>query len=191
MRNLIFILGLSVVFLSCTDTKVNSKEESVEGLKASIKEMDDSLNVLVNKVMDSSDFTIPKTVYYEAINRNKDFYFHFPEDPYAEDALEKIASMFLQLNQEERAVKWRDTLLTNFPNTKDKIGLLDLQMNYYRINDYNPEKIKFYAQKLLAIKNLPEKKREQYEFRLKHANLTFDQLIELQENRSKDSTATK
>lgn len=190
MKNLIFILGISVVFLSCTASKDNNKEESVEGLKASIKEMDDSLNVLVEKVMTTSDFKINRAVYYEAINRNKDFYFHFPKDPYAEVALEKIASMFLQLNQEDRAVKWRDTLLTKYPNTKDKIGLLELQMSYYDYNEHNPEKYKYYAHQYLAIKDLPKEKRESCEFRLKHIDLTFDQLIELKAKDSEDSTAT-
>ncbi len=187
MKNLTFIFSLVLVVLSCTSPKGNKNEETVKDLKAGIKEMDDSLKILVDKVMNSSDFQINRAVYYEAINRNKNFYFKFPEDPYAEVALGKIASIFLQLNQEDKAVKWRDTLLINYPNTKDKIDLLELQMSYYDVNNYNPEKYKYYAKQFLAIEDLPKEKREKCEFRLKHIDLTFDQLIKLQEQKNKDS----
>lgn len=191
MKNVIFILGLSLVIISCNSTKNNNKKETVEGLKTSIKKINDSLNVLMEQGIKSSNFKINRPVYYEAINRNKDFYFHFPNDPYAENALQNIASMFLQLNQEDSAVKWRDTLLTKYPNTKDKMGLLELQMSYYDYNDYNPKKIKYYVNKLLAIKDLPKEKREQFEFRLKHIDLTFNQLIELQEKLNEDTLTTE
>lgn len=190
MKNLILIFGLAAVFLSCNNTNDKNKAKTVEDLKASIKEMDDSLNVLTDKVMQTSDFNIDKAVYYEAINRNKEFYFNFPKDPYSEVALEKIASMFLQLNQEDRAVKWRDTLLVKYPNTKSKIDLLELQMSYYDFNEYNPEKFKFYAQQLFAIKDLPMEKRERWEFRLEHIDLTFEQLIEFQANQNKDTISS-
>ena len=188
MKNLIFIFSLMLVFLSCKNPNEKKKKATVEDLKSGIKEMDDSLKMLVDKVMNSSDFQINRAVYYEAINRNKNFYFQFPEDPYAEVALEKIASMFLQLNQEDNAAKWRDSLLINYPNTKHKIDLLELQMSYYDFNHYDPKKYKYYAKQLLAIDSLPKEKREKCEFRLEHIDLTFDELIKLQEETSKDTT---
>lgn len=182
MKKIFFVLITAMTFVACNNTQEkNTKEEfTIEGLKASIKEMDDSLMVLMEAAVKSEDYKMNRVAYHEAINRNKDFYFNFPNDPFAETALSKISSLYLQINVESESVKWRDTLLTKFPNTKDKIGLLELQMNYYDFNEYDPEKIKFYAEKLLAIENLPAERREQYEFRLKYIDKTFEELIELQ-----------
>jgi len=182
MKKIFFVLITAMTFVACNNTQEESAKEefTIEGLKASIKEMDDSLMVLMEAAVKSEDYKMNRVAYHEAINRNKDFYFNFPNDPFAETALSKISSLYLQINVESESVKWRDTLLTKFPNTKDKIGLLELQMNYYDFNEYDPEKIKFYAEKLLAIENLPAEKREQYEFRLKYIDKTFEELIELQ-----------
>lgn len=183
MKKLVYIISILTVFGACNskeEIKDEPEELTVDGLKASIKEMDDSLHLMMDKAVNSPDYQMNKVAYHEAINRNKEFYSHFPDNDYAETAIGKVAGLYLQLNVEEEAVKWRDTLLTKYPNTKDKIGLLELQMNYYDLNDYQPEKIKHYAERLLAIENLPEEKREQYEFRLKHIDKTFDELIELQ-----------
>lgn len=184
MKKIIYIFSLLTVFAACNSKTEEVKEEkaeiTVEGLKASIKEMDDSLQILMTEGMKSQNYKMNKVAYHEAINRNKDFYTLFPDNNYSETAIGKVAALYLQLNVEEEAVKWRDTLLTKYPNTKDKIGLLELQMNYYDFNQYDPEKIKYYAERLLAIENLPAEKREQYEFRLAHIDKTFNELIELQ-----------
>lgn len=184
LKKLVFTFSLLATLVACNNSqedKNNAKEDlSIEGLKASIQEMDDTLMMLMKESVKTSSYEIEVKPYYEAINRNKDFYFNYPNDPYAETALSKIAALYLQINVEGESVQWRDTLLAKFPNTKDKIGLLELQMSYYDYNDYTPEKIRYYANQLLAIENLPEEKREQYEFRLKHIDKTFEELIEFQ-----------
>jgi len=194
MKKIIFILGVLLTFVACNNNPEvdgDIKEDiSIEGLKASIKEMDDSLMLLMEEAVKSPSYKMNRVAYLEAINRNKDFYFNFPNDPFAETALSKIAALYLQINVESESVKWRDTLLTKFPNTEDKIGLLELQMNYYDFNEHNPEKIKYYADQLLAIENLSEERREQYEFRLKHLDKTFEELIELQMSENEDQVET-
>lgn len=183
MKKLVFVFGILLTFVACTNQEVKNdgKEElSIEEMKTSIKEMDDSLMVMMEEAVKSPNYQMNRIAYHEAINRNKDFYTNYPNDPYAETALNKIASLYLQINVESESAKWRDTLLTKYPNAENKIGLLELQMNYYDFNEHNPEKIKFYANQLLAIENLPEEKREQYEFRLEHIDKTFEELIELQ-----------
>src|SRR5690554_8060270 len=192
MKKIFFVLITAMTFVACNNTQEESAKEefTIEGLKASIKEMDDSLMVLMEAAVKSEDYKMNRVAYHEAINRNKDFYFNFPNDPFAETALSKIAALYLQINVESESVKWRDTLLTKFPNTEDKIGLLELQMNYYDFNEHNPEKIKYYADQLLAIENLSEERREQYEFRLKHLDKTFEELIELQMSENEDQVET-
>lgn len=183
MKRIIYIFSLLFVFTSCNSNNeevVESGEVTVESIKTSIKEMDDSLKIMMDQALNSPEYKINRVAYHEAINRNKDFYQNFPNDSFAETALGKIAGLYLQLRVEEEAVKWRDTLLNNFPNTTQKAGLLELQMNYYDFNVNDKEKIKYYANRLLAIENLSKEKREQYEFRLEHIDKSFDELIELQ-----------
>lgn len=184
MRKTIFIISSILILVACDNHTKNiesdQEEFSEEVLRASIQEMDDSLMAMMREANEAKEYTINRAAYYEAINRNKDFYFNFPEAPFSETALNNIAALYLQLNVESEAAKWRDTLLTRFPNTEHKIGLLELQMNYYDFNEYTPEKIKFYATELLAIDDLPEEKREQYEFRLEHLDKTFEELIDFQ-----------
>lgn len=166
-----------LILMACNESQEISDEMTPESLLNSIEEMDDSLHALVDKRMRVDTFEIDKLVYHEAINRNKEFYSSFPNHEKAEQSLEKIASMYLQIGVESEAAKWRDSILINYSENENKIGILEMQMNYYDYDNYNPEKIRFYAQQLLGIKNLPEGKKEDYEFRLKHIDKTFDELI--------------
>ncbi len=188
MKTWITLIVCSSLFIisSCTESKEETSEQTPESLLNSIEEMDDSLKVLVEKRMRIDTFIIDKLVYHEAINRNKAFYKEYPEHEKAEKSLEKIASMYLQIGVDSEAVKWRDSILINYPENENKIGILEMQMNYYDYDNYNPDKIKYYTEELLAIENLPEGKREDYEFRLKHLDKTFDELImiRMQENDS-------
>ncbi|MEX2483046.1 MAG: hypothetical protein WED10_00705 [Brumimicrobium sp.] len=190
MKNSIYLFSIlftSLAFLSCEEKsdenegEDESAEVTPESLKNSIKEMDDSLQVLFKKRMEEDNFKIDRLVYHEAINRNKSFFENFPEHGYAPRAVEKIASMYLQLNIEGEAVKWRDTILHNYPNYKNKLGVLELQKSYYdNFDTYEPEKIEYYCNEMLKVEGLSEEKKEEIEFRLEHIELSFTELIKMQ-----------
>lgn len=186
-KYLILSMLLSAVLVSCGENKedVTSTDEiTVEGLKESIKEIDDSLAMLTKQKMKNPDFKIDRLVYHEGINRNKEFFETFPEDPYAETALEKIASLYFQLQIEGEAAKWRDSILVHYPNNKSKVGLLEMQMSYYDFDNHDKEKLEYYLNELLSLENLTEQQREDYEFRLKHIDKTHAELMELHNNDS-------
>jgi outer membrane protein assembly factor BamD (BamD/ComL family) len=173
---------LSILLFSCNNESNKSAEKETqtpEKVLASIQVMDDSLQILMDKRMKEDAFKIDKVVYHEAINRNKKFYELFPSHEKAERALEKIASLYMQIGVESEAAKWRDTILIKYPNNINKIGLLEMQMNYHDYDNYDSVKIEYYADQLLSIENLPKEKKEDYEFRLKHIDKTFDELIEI------------
>lgn len=181
------VILFSFTFLSCeenTDKGDNNEEVAEvtpESLKESIKEMDDSLQVLFEKRMQEADFKIDRLVYHEAINRNKSFFENFPKHEFAPKAVEKIASMYLQLNIEGEAVKWRDTILYNYPDFENKISILELQKSYYdNFDTYEPEKIEFYCEEMLKVEGISEEKKEEIKFRLEHIDLSFKELIKLQ-----------
>lgn len=180
---------LATLLTSCGD-KSNSQDPSpsneltVNGLKQSIKEIDDSLSRLTKKKMKNPDFKIDRLVYHEAINRNKRFFEEFSEHEYAETALEKIASIYFQLQIEGEAAKWRDSILVHYPNSDKKIGLLEMQMSYYDFNNHNKERLEYYINELLSLDNLSEQQRQDYEFRLKHIDKSHSELMELHNNDS-------
>lgn len=162
----------------------SEKEVTVESLKRSIVEIDDSLMILTKKKMKTPDFKIDRLVYHEGINRNKKFFETFPEDDYAKTALEKIASLYFQLQIDGEAAKWRDSILLHYPNTESKITLLEMQMSYYDYDKYNREKLEYYLNELLSLDNLSEEKKKDYEFRLKHIDKKHSELILLHNNDS-------
>lgn len=187
-----FTIGsILLLVAACSDNAEKSVEQTPENLLNSIQEMDDSLHALVDKRMRVDTFKIDKLVYHEAINRNKVFYKTYPDHEKAEQSLEKIASMYLQIGVESEAAKWRDSLLINYPENENKIGILEMQMNYYDYDNYDPEKIKYYANQLLELENLPEGKKEDYEFRLKHIDKTFEELIKIRMQESDTLTSVK
>tara|TARA_B100000508_G_scaffold137355_1_gene131654 strand:- start:179778 stop:180380 length:603 start_codon:yes stop_codon:yes gene_type:complete len=192
MKNWIFYLlaiGFTASCGSNSDSEGDQTEqvESAEEILTSIQEIDDSLKTMIDKKMEDDSYKVDKIVYHEAINRNKKFFSMYPDHEKAESAVDKIASLYMQIGVQKEAAKWRDTLLAKFPETKNKIGLLEMQLNYYDYDQRDTEKMEYYLEELLKQENLSEEKKESYEFRLKHIDKTFEELIELR--RIEDSIA--
>jgi hypothetical protein len=188
MKNIAFCILFTTLLMSCGDQTENpssSKDEfTVVGLKKSIEVIDDSLSMLTKKKMKDPNFKIDRLVYHEGINRNKKLFETFPEDDYAKTALEKIASLYFQLQVEGEAAKWRDSILIHYPNTESKIALLEMQMSYYDYNNHNKEKLEYYLNRLLSLNTLTEEQRKDYEFRLEHIDKSHSELMELHNNES-------
>lgn len=178
------ITFLSVLLVACNNSgeQETSLENTPELSLQRIQEMDDSLNVLVQKSMNEPDFEIDRLAYHEAAMRSIDFYKNFPEHDFAPEALEKASAMYMAINLDQRAADWRDTLIENYPNFIRILDILELQKAVYdNFDTYNPEMIKKYSQMMLDLGDkLPAKKREEIEFRLEHIELDFLELAILQ-----------
>lgn len=190
IKYLILVMVPFLTLISCgskdedKDQSDSKDEVTVESLKGDIVEIDDSLEMLTKKKMKEPDFKIDRLVYHEGINRNKKFFETFPEDKYAKTALEKIASLYFQLQIEGEAAKWRDSILLHYPKTESKITLLEMQMSYYDYDNYNQEKLEYYLNQLLEIDDLSDEKKKDYEFRLEHIDKKHSELIQLNNNDS-------
>lgn len=179
------ILLIFGVISSCQENEEVAvlDEQSPAFLKERIQEMDDSLNLLMEKALTEKEFAIDRLVYHEAANRNILFYKSFPDHDFAPEALEKAASMYMSINLEPRAAEWRDTLIQNYPNYKHILSVLELQKSFYdNFETYNPEMIKKYCQMMLdkGGNQLTQEKRDDIQFRLEHIDLNFKELIQLQ-----------
>jgi tetratricopeptide (TPR) repeat protein len=182
MNKFIFFTLLTLVLIAC-----NSKEEkqvaekpTKEVLKSKIDEMDDSLQVLYQEIMKDPTKKIPSLAIYNTINKYKDFYENYPKDPFAPVCLDKIQQLYLQEKVYVKSLEFTDILLKEYPAYKDKaLVLLNAGSTCEILNDRKKMK-KYYTQLLEEYPKIDKDTKEMVEFRLKHIDLTFDQLIELQ-----------
>jgi hypothetical protein len=180
MKALYSILFAALFFGACNSPEADgtSAEVTVESLKASIKEIDDSLYVLMEKALQTDGYEIDRLVYHEGANRGIEFYKNFPEDEYAPYALDKVIGMYWALNIEPKTVEWLDTLTMKYPDYPGIMGALERQKSVYDSFDaYNPEKIEYYTQLMLDRDDLSPEKRADFEFRLKHIDKPFEEFI--------------
>lgn len=180
MKTFYSILFVALFLGACTSpgAEETSEEITVESLKASIKEIDDSLYVLMEQVLETDGYEIDRLVYHEGANRGIEFYKNFPEDEYAPYALDKVVGMYWALNIEPKSVEWLDTLIIKYPDYPGLTGALERQKSVYDSFDaYNPEKIEYYTNLILERDDLSPEKRADFELRLKHIDKPFEEFI--------------
>jgi len=179
MRKITIVLScVSLLLYNCgNNPKVD--EKSREALKTKITEMEDSISALQKK----SSEPIPNLTSIELINRLTAYYTAFPKDEYAADCLFKLHMKFSELNAEEKALEYGDTLLLNFPNYKNRDFILESMASTYDvlIEPRDTSKICYYYSLLLKEKNLPKEKRDGIVNRLKYIDLDFFSYIEMKE----------
>ena len=157
-----------------------TEKQSKETLKSSIKEMDDSLKVLYKELMKDESKQIPSLAIIETINRYLAYYKNYPEDNFAPECLDKVQQLYLQEKVYEKSLEYTDTLLMKYPKYKNRASLLLNAGSTCEITNDKAKIKKYYTQLLEEFPNLDKETKEMVEFRLKHINLSFDELIELQ-----------
>ncbi|MDG0973501.1 MAG: hypothetical protein P8O07_05015 [Crocinitomicaceae bacterium] len=180
MKATYFLLLATLLLASCggPSSETPSDEITIESLKASLKEIDDSLYVLIEKALETDGFEIDRLVYHEGVNRGIEFYKNFPKDEYAPYALDKVIGMYWALNIEPKTVEWLDTLITKYPDYPGIMGALERQKSVYDSFDaYNPEKIKYYTNLMLERDDLSPEKRADFELRLQHIDKPFEEFV--------------
>ena len=177
MRKITIVLSCVCLLLYSCGNNPKVDEKSREALKTKITQMEDSISALQKK----SSQPLPNLTSIELINRLTAYYTAFPKDEYSADCLFKIHMKFSELNAEEKALAYGDTLLIGFPNYKNRDFLLESMASTYDllIEPRDTSKVRYYYSLLLKEKKLPKEKREGIENRLKHLDLDFFAYIEL------------
>jgi hypothetical protein len=179
MRKITVLSSCICLFLFSCGNNPKVDENSREALKNKITEMEDSISALQKE----SGEPIPNLTSIELINRLTAYYTAFPKDDYSADCLSKLHMKFSELNAEEKALEYGDTLLLNFPNYKNRDFILESMASTYDvlIEPRDTSKIRYYYSLLLKEKNLPKEKRDGIVNRLKYIDLDFFSYIEMKE----------
>ena len=121
------------------------------------------------------------------INRLKsklvNFYQTFPENEYAPEYLDKLHMLAIGQRDYETGMRYADTLIKNYKDYINRPMILESMANAYDmfIQPRDISKVQEYNNLLLKENpKMDEEKREEIEFRMKHIDLTMDQLIDLQ-----------
>ncbi len=182
MRNYFLVLVVGLFLASCGNQPKEKKSNipTKDFLKSEIVEINDSLKVLYRNLMESPGYKFPTLAVNEAIFRHLQYYKYYPKDDYAATCLDKVQQLYLQEKAYELSLNYTDTLLVKYPKYKERATLLLNAGSTGEILQDTAIIRKYYTQLLDEYPNLESETKEMVSFRLKHLNLTFDQLIDLQ-----------
>lgn len=172
----LFSVVVSISFLyACSSKKAGDEVLSIEQMKEVIKQQEDSLSLFQKQ-----NKSVPREKQYTLIQSLLDFYRTYPKDKYAPVCLDKIQMSYSGLGVYEKAIRFSDTLINNYPNYINRPMILESQASNFDIF-YEPRdtsKIRYYYTLLLKENPTMNKDKKQgIEMRLKHLNLTFDEYI--------------
>ena len=182
MNKIYFLLVSSIVFASCQGNKTSEKKEiTPESIKSEIKILDDSLSYFYQQIKENKISDIHPNHIIATVQKYLEFYHKFPKDPYAPVCLDKVQQLYTQQKQYYLVLNFCDTLLIKYPSYKENAMIL---LNAGSIADgilQDKKKVeKYYGKLLKDYPKLDKETREMIAFRLKHIDLTFDQMIEMQ-----------
>lgn len=172
------LITLSITFLLLTACGGNDKTASETSaptlgiMEARLKEYEDSLQkglIDLNKKNNGVDYAERCLAIYRA----------YPKSPEAPKYLDKAHMIYTSILAHPLAVMYADTLIRKYPDYKNrKMALQSLATSYDMfIVPRNKTKVKFYYELLLKEPNLSKEEQEDYQYRLDHLDLTYEELI--------------
>lgn len=187
MRTLVcFVSSLFIsVLLSCNESNNTTPEPrplDKESLRASIKEMEDSLS---KSSKFSSNGVALNLSQIELINRLTWYYRNYPEDSYSADCLFKVQMLYSGLNAHRKSIAYGDTILMKFPFYKNKH--LVIESNVATLDMFleprDTAMIRKYYNMLLSDDEYPKSKKSEITRRLRFIHLSILDYANLQQNR--------
>ena len=111
-----FYLLIVLVMVSCkakpyVDSGITTKED----IREEITQIDDSLKLYFEEIMDNKRSELPTSTIEKAIELHYKYYERFPEDDYAATCLDKIHQLHLQKKEYGKSVQICDTLFVHYP----------------------------------------------------------------------------
>lgn len=178
MRYLVVFALFSWCLLSCNEEKKKvTKQDYVESFKA----YEDSIKANETALVDSK-----KGVQYA--EKCLEIAHKFPKDKDAPEYMDKAHMIFANMGLHGRSVALADSIILMYPLYKNRAMVLQSAATTYdmMILPRKKDKVKKYYEMLLKENpKMPAEQRKDIEFRLEHIDLTFEELVELQQQSKK------
>lgn len=172
--------GLLFFLAACGSKATEEGRPAADQLKSEIQQMDDSLHLYYAAVMNGETEKIPSGALQKAIDLHLDYYYYYPKDDYAPECLDKVQQLYMQEKSYTKSAETCDTLIAKYPSYKNRAEVL---LNAASTYDYflnNKAQAKKYYEMLLAMPKVRRDTKESVAFRLKHLDLTLEEMAELQ-----------
>lgn len=172
---LLIVLGFSL--WSCSGS--GSKAETKEDVAAEFKAYEDSLFKSQNSIAAKQDMKGGM----EYAERCMAMAHRYPKDKDAAKYMDKAHMTFASLGLYARSADIADSIITFYPRYENRAMVLESAASTYDmfIIPRNKDKVKKYYEMLLKENpKMPKEQRESLELRLKHIDLTYEEMISLQ-----------
>lgn len=178
-----FLIFVALIIAACGGEETKTGTPSQQEMKTAINQMNDSLQLMFDDVMNGKLDKVPSLAIYETVNRYLAYYHAFPKDAYAAECLDRVHQLYLQEKVYDLSVQYGDTLLQKYPDYKGRANIYLSLGSTYDVMLRDTAKVRLYYSKLLnEFPKLPSETKDMVAFRLKHLDKTFDQMIEMQMN---------
>lgn len=174
---IVLLFGLSLLS-GCGDKEKTANESDVKSLdvmKSELKNFEDSLKL--NKGIANDSVAV---VYAEKCLQIAEVY---PKSEEAPACIDKAHVILASVGLHRRSVIIADSLVTKYPQYKNKLMVLESLASSYDIfiqpRDKDQVK-KYYSMMLSEFPDMPKEQKELIEKRLKYIDLSFDDYIQLQ-----------
>ncbi len=175
-RSIVFFL-IAASLASCSENKKQTKEEMVSDFKT----YEDSL---FNEQHAGLATKNQKEANMEYAERCLTIAHKFPKDQAAAAYMDKAHMTFAGMQLYGRSVAIADSIIVFYPRYKNRAMVLESAASTYDmfILPRNKEKIKKYYELLLEENpKMPKEQRDQLKFRLEHIDLSYNEMIGLQQ----------
>jgi hypothetical protein len=155
----------------------------VDSLKTVISSKESSLKAYYNQVMEEKGGvdSLPNHLINDLLKEYQIFYQLYPKDSMSPFYLDKIHQLFIQEKQYSYAIDWIDTLLTNYPNYKNKTLVLYSAATTSDMFLMDTNRVKrFYTRILNESPKLKNEVRNQIQHRMKYLKMPYIDYIKNQ-----------
>lgn len=173
------LLLIAFVTLSLVSCGENTKKVTKEDYVESFKQYEDSIKANPNQITDTK-----KGVEYA--EKCLEIAHKFPKDKDAPKYMDKAHMIFAGLNLHARSASLADTIILMYPMYENRAMVLQSAATTYDMFLLPRKKDvikKYYEMLLKENPKMPAEQRKDIEFRLEHIDLTFDELIKLQQTK--------
>lgn len=181
-KQLLILAAIASLAAGCSSSGKEAKEKmrTKEVMVEQLKQFEDSLK---NNRLDQSSTLVAERYAEKCLG----IYRMFPKSKEAPEYLDKAHVILSGIGLHRTAVLYADTLIEKYPGYKNRPMVLQSIASAYDLFIVPRRKElveKYYRLLLKENPGMPAEERETIEFRLKHIDLTFEEMIQMEARKS-------